>query len=147
MMKCQAVYRSLRLFPDSLAYVFDTSLELSPVAQYTHKLNVHFDETEHSDCGFPVRAVLFLQPASGERTEIGRMGAADLCMKLIEHSFWMDPEDLKQARKRLERASEFATHVPAFEVNYRPDFSQLPELREVIFENVGLTTRTARVED
>ena len=127
--------------------VLDTFLELSPVAQYTRKLNVHLDETEHSDGAFPVRAVLFLQPATGERTRIRRMGAADLCMKLIEHSFWMDPEDLKQARKRLQRASEFATHVPAFEVRYQHNFSQLLDLCEAIFDNVGLTSRISREED
>jgi len=146
-MKCQSVYRSLRLFPDSLSFVLDTIHELSPVAQYTRKLNVHLDEAKHADGAFPVRAVLYLQPVIGVRTRIRRMRAADLCMKLTEHSFWMDPEDLQQARQRLQRVSELATNVPAFEVNYRHNFSQLQNLCEAIIDNVNLMSPMALEED
>jgi hypothetical protein len=137
-MRCQAVYRSLRLFGDSLSSVFGSAPAVSPVAQYTSKQNVlNLDEASYLQDALPVVAIFVLETPEGSEIGVRRLGALDACMTLIEHSFWLDPADLGQTQRRMHQASALAGSAPTFSLSYRRDYSELPRLHETILSTIA----------
>ncbi len=132
--RCKAVYQSLRLFPDSIATLFDQPIEQSDVACYTEKQNVHFAAAGPGASDHRVRSIFFIAADDGHAHQtIETIGPADACMRLVEHSFWLDPTDIGLTARKLASASALANRVPAFELAYPRDFSQLPELHAAMF--------------
>jgi hypothetical protein len=136
--RCQAVYRSLRLFDDSIRTVFSAPVSVGPVAHYTTKQNVRdLDECGYSPSPVPIRAMFFLGAPTELDVRVRRMGAAEACMAIIEHSFWLDPTDVEQARKRFLQGGAVAPHFPVFELGYPRDFTRLDVVHETIFHRIG----------
>ena len=128
----RAIYRSLRLFPDSIAALVDSSAELTAVAAYTSKRNVAYADDSPSEETLPIRAVFILDSARSQDVVIAPLGAPEACMAFVEHSFWMDPTDLARTKRRMTKASALAVWVPAFHVAYPRDYSALPAVRDAI---------------
>ena len=130
---CSAVYRSLRLYEDSIHSIFTVPVRLEKVAHYSSKRYVRdLDEHGYAPSPVPVRGMVFLAPEPSKTIEARRMSAAEACMAMIEHSFWIDPTDVGQARGRFLQASAVASHFPAFELSYPRDFKVLDDVRAVI---------------
>ena len=128
----RAIYRSLRLFPDSIAALIDPSAEMTAVAAYTSKRNVTYPDNSPSEETLPIRAVFLLDPARTQDVAVEPLGAPEACMAFLEHSFWMDPTDLARTKQRMMKASALAVSVPAFHVAYPRDYSTLPEVRDAM---------------
>jgi len=128
----RAVYRSLRLFPDSLAALVDSSVELAPVASYTSKRSVLYPDNAGGDEPLPIRAGVILEPSDTDEIVLHRMAPAAACMAFIEHSFWMDPTDLARTKQRMSKASEVAARVPTFRLAYPRDYGALPAVHDAV---------------
>jgi hypothetical protein len=136
--RCQAVYRSLRLYSDSIETLFDPSIEQSDVADYTDKRNIHLPSLDAADVRHAVRAIFFINPensAGSARVSPVSPGAA--CMRLVEHNFWLDPTDMARTACKLTRASALAACVPAWQLDYRRDFSSLDDVHAAIFARLA----------
>ncbi len=129
---CRPLYRSLRLFPDSLAAVFDTPRDEVPVADYTDKRNILDLEKVPEQSASRVRAIYCLADAGSETITLRTMASGEACMALVEQSFSLDPSDPRGSKVRLQQAADLAASVPVFEIDYPRDYAVLPELREIM---------------
>jgi hypothetical protein len=136
-MAAHAVYRSLRLFPDSISALVEKRAELTPVASHTTKRNVVYLDDSRAEEPLPVRAAFLLEAARGESAMIEPMAASDACMAFVEHSFWMDPTDLTRTKGRMAQASALAAGVPAFRLAYPREYSALPVVHDAIVGALG----------
>jgi hypothetical protein len=126
----EAIYRGLRLLPDSLAELFPARTETRPMAHYSAKqrLNVALQPTDNS-APKTVGALFFLAADShAAQISLRRLSAAETCMGLISNSFSLDPTDTRLARHKLQQAAALANGVPAFELSYPRDYVSLPQV-------------------
>lgn len=128
----RAVYRSLRLFPDSIAALVHSSAEVTPVATYTSKQNVGYPDDRPPEQALPIKAAFLLDPAGSENVAVKPLSAPEACMAFVEHSFWMDPTDLSRTKQRMTKASALAISVPAFLLTYPRDYSVLPAVLHAV---------------
>jgi hypothetical protein len=132
-LQCRPLYRSLRLFPDSVAAVFNGPRGFTPVADYTSKQNIiDLEEPEATRPGYAIRSIYWLGEPRAGPIAVRRLAHGEACMALVEHSFSLDPSDPGRAEARLRQAAALAATVPMFEIGYPRDFAILPELREAI---------------
>ena len=132
--RCSAVYRSLRLFPDSIATLFEEPVRLSEVSDYTDKENVHLPLPEQSDDAQRVRAIFFLNPDEDHAgASVEAVSPGNACMRLVEHSFWLDPTDIALTARKLTSASALAGGVRVYHLSYPRDYAKLAELHAAIF--------------
>jgi hypothetical protein len=128
----RAVYRSLRLFPDSVAALVAPSAELASVAPYTSKRSVIYPDDVGTEQPLPIQAAFILEPLDTDELVVQRMTPSGACMAFVEHSFWMDPTDLARTKQRMMKASELAARVPAFRLAYPRDYVALPAVHDTI---------------
>ena len=132
--RCSAVYRSLRLFPDSIESLFDQPVHRSEVAEYTDKENVHLPAPEGGDSDHRVRAIFFIgEDKANAIPSLELVSPGDACMRLVEHSFWLDPTNMALTTRKLASASALANRVPVYQLSYMRDYARLDELHAVIF--------------
>lgn len=132
--RCRAVYRSLRLFEDSIEKLFDSSIFHSDVAEYTDKQNVYFPPLAAGDEDHRVRAIFLLNSEDGHAdARVTPASPSDACMRFVEHSFWLDPTDMRLTAQKLKLASALANSVPVFQLTYPRDYAKLDELHATIF--------------
>ena len=130
----QAVYPSLRLFPDSIHALGLQDAQTASVAHYTPKLRISVPIKDGGESGaLPIRA-LFMIGARSPNLEIlvQPKSIADACMALVENSFVLDPTDKARAPGRLEQASRLAREVPAFDLCYPRAYSRLADVQAAI---------------
>lgn len=137
------VYSSLRLLPDSVEALLPKSVGTSDVAHYSSKqridIPVYLDENA---LPVPIAATFVIGQFSKDEQIASRpMTIAEACMMFVENSFALDPSDLARARDRLERASDLARNVPAFEICYPRDYARLPDVRRAIIDQVDALER------
>lgn len=130
---CRAVYRSLRLFPDSLKEVLPDARELTPVSDYIDKSNVGGLGEQGSTRSLPLGAIFFLSDSDYEGIRIEQIGGAAACMAVAEQSFAIDPTDAVKANDRLQLASGLIDRIPIYRLDYPRDYNGLPAVREAIF--------------
>lgn len=136
---CRPLYRSLRLFPDSIAAVFEAEPHGEPVADYTDKRNIiDLERLEDAEGRTPIRSIYCLAAAEADDIQVRRMEPTEACMAIVEQSFALDPGDRERAQLRLRQAAEIVSCVPMFEIAYRRDYAALPALRERILAD-GVT--------
>jgi hypothetical protein len=131
--RCRAVYPSLRLFPDSITTLFDGTVRSSEVGTYTVKRNIHVAASTAENENFPVKAVFFLCPCgSDEMLVVKPVATSNACMKMIEHSFWLDPTNISLTIAKMTSASALAGSVAAYDLSYQRDYHQLPKIKEAM---------------
>ena len=131
------VYRSLRLFRDSIDRFFPSAATFD-VAHYTAKQRIKLDLSSQ---GVPESAsldALFVlgAPSDDSAIKVERMSIANACMALIENSFMLDPTDPERAQARMRMASRLAGDVAAFGLSFPRDYNFLPEVRSAMLAAV-----------
>lgn len=132
---CQALYPSLRLFPDSIATVFKKPVTEPAVAQYTDKRNLRVaSNPADEETPQPIRAIFFIAPDCGDTDpQASALRPSEACMLFVEHCFWLDPTNIEQAAARLLEAGRLADSTPCFELRYSRDFTRTLELHAAMF--------------
>lgn len=134
----RSIYPSLRLFPDSIAFLLPDDVPNQAMADYSSKRRIGISIAERaSPEPFPVRAAFVLDDECGDRIAVRRLSIADACMAFVKNSFSLDPSDLERARQRLEQASKLAKHIPAFSITYPRDYQRLGEVREAVMSTLA----------
>lgn len=126
-----AVYRSLRLLPDSIEALLPATIETDMVADYTPKRRVSVPVGNlPAYRPLPIAAIFVIgEPCCDARLDIRELSASEACMALVENAFALDPADTRQAHARLVQASALARSVPSFAIEYPRDYSWLPAVR------------------
>jgi hypothetical protein len=128
----RAIYRSLRLFPDSIRELLDNNVLLSPVGDYTHKQNIEAPKREQDDAPLPIKAIFLIDPAATADVAVNRLEGWEACIAIVEQSFSLDPTDAGQAKERLAQASSLAASIPAYRLSYPRDYTHLHFVRDAI---------------
>lgn len=135
--RARAVYPSMRLFPDSIERLFDQAPAQSRVAHYTAKRNVDLTAAAtDSEAALPVSAVFFLE-AEGPVVDVAPLSPSATCVRLIEHSFWLDPLDQARTIAKMHAASAIARSTRGFALTFPRDFTRLDEVHEAMFAALG----------
>jgi hypothetical protein len=130
---CQPLYRSLRLFPDSIDAIFRSQPGGEPVADYTDKRNIiDLERAEGIDSRTSLRSIYCLADSDADEIRTRRMDPAEACMALVRESFALDPGDPERSELRLKQTAELVSCIPVLEVAYRRTYAGLPALRESI---------------
>lgn len=134
----QAVYPSLRLYPESIERLIGAGATTAPMADYSDKQHVRLaTRPPVTEPPLPLAAIFFLSgttadgaPARG--VEVQPLQSTLACIKLVEQSFTLDPRDPQCAARRLAQLSQLALAVPAFTLSYPHDFSVLARVHASI---------------
>jgi adenylate kinase family enzyme len=127
-----SLYRSLRLFPDSIAALIADDAPQTPIADYTPKRNILCPHDERIGAPVGICGAFVLDSAPTEDCSVERMSGSEACMAFVEHSFWMDPTDIARTKERMSDASALAVSVPTFRLAYPRDYSALPAVHDAV---------------
>lgn len=133
--RARRVYPSLRLFPDSLEWLFPDAQMTTAVAENTNKRRVPFYAGPPDA---PLQALFVLSKPAEDICAV-RLTQADACMKIIANSFAFDRNDPVEARTRLGKAAELARTVPVFDLRYPRDYAALKAVHCCILNALNLT--------
>lgn len=139
-----AIYPSLRLFPESLKAIYAGTVETSEMAHYSDKLRVDLpQETAITGKCLPISAIFHVsKDGISDRAQSVKLTPLETCMKCTEQSFAIDPHDPYAAVQRLGRVSKLASLVPGFTLRYPRQFEFLSDVHKLI-QNC-MATPTAR---
>ncbi len=126
---CRAVYPSLRLYADSIDALFDERVAQSEMAHYSDKRNVHLTAAAGGD-EQPIRAIFFIdRDDECPFPAVTSLSPAEACMRLVEHSFWLDPTDLNLTAEKLRAAGALASSIPSCQLSYKRDYAGLCDVQ------------------
>ncbi len=124
----EALYPSLRLFPDSLSGVLPDSGETRTVAQYFDKRRLDFERTAER-----CRAELLfhLEERQEGQVEISlrRLEPGEACMALLKNCFTLDVASRSELGNRFKQATEIARDLPVYALRYPREYERLAEVR------------------
>lgn len=128
----EAVYPSLRLYPEAIERVLGADIPTATMAGYSDKRHVlNFGGRSVATGALPIGHLFFLVDES-DQLSIRTIPMRDVCMALIEQSFALDPHDVASAAQRMQHASDLAAAVPAHVLRYPRDYAVLPQVHQLI---------------
>lgn len=128
----EAVYPSLRLFPDSIATLLGENVDTAPMAAYSDKRHVTgLRAASASAVPLPIGCIFSLV-GGADAPGIGPLSPREACMAMLEQSFALDPEDVHAATGRLAAAAQIASASACFELAVPHDYARLPEAHHLI---------------
>lgn len=134
----EAVYPSLRLYPEAIEQVLGPGVPTATMAGYSEKRHVlDFGRNNQAMGALPVGHLFFLV-TDPSQTSIRSIAMRDVCMALIEQSFALDPNDVASATERMRQASALAASVPAHVLRYPHDYANLPQVHQLIENTMGV---------
>lgn len=111
------------------------------MAHYSVKRRVLVDGASPTDRMWPLAAVYVLgnegDAYDGDIVTISRLSSRDACVELIRNAFQLDPGNPANATRMLALASDVASKLPVYALDYPRDYSRLPAVRDAILEHVG----------
>lgn len=134
----QAVYPSLRLYPAAIERLIGNGASTTPMADYSDKQHVRLATLPSVAAPpLPLAAIFFLANKTASEAAATSVCARPLpstmaCIKLVEQSFTLDPQDPACAARRLAALSALALALPAFTLSYPRDFACLGEVHAAI---------------
>lgn len=128
----EAVYPSLRLFPDSIGELLGDSVVTAPMAAYSDKRHVTAFRAAAPDTPPLPIGCIFSLSGGAEAPGIRPLSAREACMAMLEQSFALDPADVRAASGRLAAAARLASASACFELAVPHDYARLPEAHRLI---------------
>ena len=132
-------YRSLRLWPESIASLYAQAPAVAPVAHYSSKRRIILKDTvTNGTVRLPLASFYVLTseaPAEDAGTSLRRLSPRAACMAIIGNSFQLDVTDRRRSADVFADASRIAEHLPVFSLAYPRDFARLQEVHEAILAN------------
>ena len=128
----QALYRSLRMYPETAREVLGSAIDTQPMAEYSAKRKVKLPAAS-SDPRLPLGALFFLEcPEFRHPPKATKRTAGQACIGLLRQSFSLDPDDARAAQQRLSDASALANAIPAYDLSYPDGLELLEDVRNVV---------------
>lgn len=124
----EAVYPSLRMFPDSHETI-SRGWIASPTAHYTTKVRVDSPRLVRGQ--YPV-SVIFRLGLNSRTVRAREMPPAEAAMSLLAETFVLDPTQVDLAESRLRIAARIAASLPVFDLGYPRDYASLSKVAETI---------------
>lgn len=138
----EAVYPSLRLYPNSIEEVMGKHVATARMAHYSDKRHVTGFGAGSEPAGPMPIGHIFLLADECPEPRVETVPLRDVCMALIEQSFALDPKDIAAAGKRMRQAGALAAAVPAKALCYPHDYTVLPKVHRLIEDTMAAVVRT-----
>jgi len=133
----QALYRSLRMYPETAREVLGRSVQTQPIAEYSEKRRVSL-QGPPAMSQLPIGALFFLHcPEVRHPPQVTRRTAGEACIGLLQQSFSLDPGDASAARQRLAHAAAVANAIPAYDLSYPDGLELLPDVRALVISAIS----------
>jgi len=127
-------YPGLRLWPDSLAALFDERrVEATPMTHYTDKLRLPPAAPATTGAPAMIDAILVLQdPDGSDAVTLAPIAPRPACMAIIGNAFQLDLGNHRHTHQLLGLAADLAGRVPVLALTYPRDYAALPRVVERI---------------
>jgi hypothetical protein len=135
---CRPAYPSLRLWADSMEALFPGKEESPFMAHYSKKRQMILDQSK-DESGQPIRlsALFILEDLDEDDVRTLEASGMHAAMSIIESTFALDLASRKVVQHNFERVAELmASDLPLFRLQYKRDFSMLPEVRQKVEDSV-----------
>jgi len=136
-------YGGLRLWPESVSALFEEEPMLQPMAHYTDKKRVLFNQ----DLGvgsLSLKAVYALALPENDENDvtITPLTAREALFEIVKHTFQLDVTDHEKLGQAFKRHEWLAKSVPFFKLTYPRDHAVLPSVNAAILNHLdGLSDR------
>lgn len=136
-----ASYPGLRLWPESVTALFAEEVELEPLAHYTDKKRLLFDQ-RYFDRPLLLRAIYLLtQPKDSQDATgvtIRPLAASQALIATVKHTFQLDVADRQQLGQAFRRYEWLAKSVPFFSLAFPREHAFLPTVNATVLEHLEL---------
>ena len=135
-------YPSLRLWEDSLAWLFGNNGDKKPVAHYTEKLRVDIERNTAEYCTEPQllkRLYVIVDLSKCERNtdiSVNNLSPRDSLIALVRCSFRLDVTDRGMLARQFHFLERVASRVSVRRLIYPREFNHLPAVREAILNDL-----------
>jgi hypothetical protein len=133
-------YGGLRLWEDSLQFLFSANAKTTDMAHYSSKKRVPLEEDAMPDSehGMPVLAVIVLSPArEGSEVELEKLSNREAFIAILKQTFQLDPTDIERMTRHAQRLGRIVPRLRAFRLTMPHDYDLLPLVRKKILEAVA----------
>ena len=135
---------SIRLWHDSKDALAPRDADEAAGLTYTSKCRINAGRSiVFCDQPRQLSAVYFLEDEAVEDVQLERIKPADALIRWVQHSFLLDVEDSDLVATHFERITKLATNIPCYRLDLPRRYEQLPNVRQVIADNVCSDTEAA----
>jgi hypothetical protein len=132
-------YGGLRLWEDSLRFLFSSDKKTTNMAHYSSKKRVQLEESAmpRSEHGVPVLAVIVLSPAEESReVKLEKLPHREAFIAMLKQTFQLDPTDLERMTRHVQALGRIVPRLKSFRLSMPHDYALLPLARQKILEAV-----------
>lgn len=137
-------YPGLRLWPETVAALFEQEPVLQPLAHYTDKKRLLFDQKE-LDVPLSLRAIYVLtQPENMQDVTgvtITPLVASEALLETVKHTFQLDVTDRQKLGQAFRRYEWLAKSVPFFRLAFPREHAFLSAVNEAILNHFDIQNR------
>lgn len=135
-------YAGLRLWPESVTALFDKEPEVRPMAHYTDKKRVLFDQKTLAG-SLELKAIYVLAEPESESTSAAEVTIAPLLgrealFEIVKHTFQLDVTDSQQLGRAFKRYEWLAKSVPFFRLTFPRDHALLPIVNNTVLHHLDV---------
>jgi hypothetical protein len=134
-------YPGVRLWPETVTALFKQEPVLQPLAHYTDKKRLVFDQ-DHFDGPLSLRAIFVLtQPENMQDitgVTITPLVASEALLETVKHTFQLDITDHKKLGQGFKQYERLAKSVPFFRLTFPREHAFLPSVNRAILNHLDL---------
>lgn len=134
-------YPGLRLWPETVTALFEQEPVLQPLAHYTDKTRLLFDQ-DHFDGPFSLRAIYVLtQPENTQNitgVTITPLMASEALLETIKHTFQLDITDREKLGQAFRQYEWLAKSVPFFSLAFPREYAFLSGVNMAVLNHFDL---------
>lgn len=135
-------YPGLRLWEDTLVYLFGNNGAYESVAHYTDKRRVEIEKITNAYCTEPrpLKRIYTIADASEGKDKVGivieKLSARESFMALVRCAFKLDIKDLDMLKRQFHFLQRVSSRVSVRRLIFPRDFNLLPAVREAILTDL-----------
>jgi hypothetical protein len=140
-------YGGLRLWPESVSALFVEEPVLQPMAHYTDKKRVLFNQDLGVDSLWLKAVYVLAEPenAANDVMTILPLRPSEGLFEIVKHTFQLDVTDHEKLGQAFKRYEWLAKSVPFYKLTYPRDHAVLPSVNAAILNHLdGLSDRQHR---
>jgi hypothetical protein len=134
-------YPGLRLWPETVTALFEQEPVLQPLAHYTDKKRILFDQ-DHFDSSLSVRVIYVLtQPENMQEitgVTITPLATSEALLETVKHTFQLDITDREKLGQAFRQYQWLAKSVPFFRLSFPREHVFLPTVNRAILDHLDL---------
>jgi hypothetical protein len=131
-------YGGLRLWEDSLQFLFSAREKTASMAHYSSKKRVQLEDNALSGSALPILAVIVLSPAgAGLEVKLEKLPHREAFISILKQTFQLDLTDLDRMTRHAQTLGRIVPRLKSFRLSMPHDYSLLPLVRQKILEAVS----------